>query len=67
MSFIDYFPRYKLKNKASWIIKIQQVLGSIGLDNVGIYFRDGAFSSDIGIVNSHPLKGTNCVFYIKET
>ena len=51
--------KYILKNKTTTNIKkIQQVLGSIGLDNVGIYLRDGPFSSEIGIVNLHPSKGT---------
>ena len=39
----------------------------IGLDSkVGIYLRDGLFSSDIGIVNLHPSKGTHWVCYIKD-
>ena len=39
----------------------------IGLDSkVGIYLRDGPFSSDIGIVNLHPSKGTPWVRYIKD-
>ena len=47
-------------------IKIQKVLTSIGLDNVNIYLRDGSFSSDIGIVNLHPSRGTHWVCYINE-
>ena len=43
-----------LKNKATSIIKIQQVLYSLSLDDVGIYLRDGPFSNDIGNVNLHP-------------
>ena len=65
MSFNDFVQKYKLKKAASKI-KIQQVLGSIGLDYVGIYLRDGLFSSDIGIVNLHPSKGTHWVCYIHE-
>ena len=42
-------------------------LCSIGLDNFGIYLRDGSFSSDIGIVSLHPSKGTHYVVYINET
>ena len=38
--------------------KIQQILSSLSLNNVGIYLRDGPFKSDIGIVNLHPSKGT---------
>ena len=57
MTFNDFIKKHNLKNKATSNIKIQQVLGSIGLDNVGIYLRDGPFSTDIGIVNLHPSKG----------
>ena len=39
---------------------------SIGLDNVGIYLRDVPFSSDFGIVVSHPSNGTHWVLYINE-
>ena len=65
VTFNDFVHKYNLKNKAK-SKKIQQVLDSSGLDNVGIYLRDGPFSSDIGIVNLHLLKGTHCVVYIKE-
>ena len=66
MSFNDFIKKYNLKNKANSNIKIQQVLDSIGLDNVNIYLRDGPFKSDIGIVNLHPFKGTHWVCYINE-
>ena len=56
----------KIKNKATSNIKIQQVLGSIRLDNVGIYLRDGPFLSDIGRVNLHPSKRTHWVCYTNE-
>ena len=36
------------------------------LNNVGIYLRDRPFSSDIGIVNLHPSKGTHWVCYMNE-
>ena len=66
MTFNDFIKKYKLKNKATSNMKIQQVLDSIGLDNVNIYLRDGPFKSDIGIVNLHPFKGTHWVCYINE-
>ena len=66
MSFNDFIKKYKLKNKATSNIKIQQVLSSQSLNDVGIYLRDGPFSSDIGIVNLHPSKGTHWVCYINE-
>ena len=66
MFFNEYIQKYNLKSKATSNIKIQPVLDPIGLDNVGIYLRDGLFSSDIGIVNLHPSKGTHWVLYIHE-
>ena len=67
MPFIDFVHKFKLKNKAaSKIIKFYQVFSSIGLDNVGIYLRDGPISSDIAIVNLHPTKGIHLVAYISE-
>ena len=66
VTFNDFVQKYNLKNKATSNIKIQQVLNSIELDNVNIYLRDGPFSSDIGIVNLHPLKGTHWVCYMNE-
>ena len=66
MSFNDFVHKYNLKNKGTSNIKIQKVLTSIGLDNINIYLGDGPFSSDIGIVNLHPSKGTHWVCYINE-
>ena len=66
MTFNDFVHKHNLRNKATSNIKIQQVLDSIRLNNVGIYLRDGAFSSDIGIVILHPSKGTHWVCYINE-
>ena len=64
--FNDFIKKYKLKNKATSNIKVQKVLDSMRLNNVGIYLRDGSFSSDIGIVNLHPSRGTHWVCYINE-
>ena len=66
MTFNDFIKKYKLKNEATSNIKIQQVLSSLSLNDVGIYLRDGPFSSDNGIVNLHPSKGTHWVCYINE-
>ena len=66
MTFIDFIKKHNLKNKATSNIKIQQVLDSMRLNNVGIYLRDGLFSSDIGIVNLHQSRGTHWVCYINE-
>ena len=66
MTFNDFIKKYKLKNKAISNIKIQQILLSLSLNDVGVYLRDGPFSSDIGIVNLHPSKGTHWVTYINK-
>ena len=66
ITFNDFIKKYKLRNKPTSNIKIQHVLDSMRLNNVGIYLRDGSFSSDIGIVNLHPLKGTHWVCCINE-
>ena len=55
-----------MRNKATSNIKIQQVLSSLSLKDVGIYLRDGPFESNIGIVNLHPSKGTHWVCYKNE-
>ena len=60
------FKKFNLKNKATSRIKIQQLLSSLSLNDVGIYLMDGPFESDIGIVNLHPSKGTHWVCYINE-
>ena len=66
MSFNDFTIKHNLKNEATSNIKIQQVLSSLSLNDVGIYLRDEPFSSDVGIVNLHPLKGTHWVCYMNE-
>ena len=66
MTFNVFIEKYNSKNKTKSIIKIQQVLSSLSSNDVGIYLRDGSFSSDFGIVNLHPSKRTHWVCYIKE-
>ena len=66
MKLNEFIKKFNLKNKATSNIKIQQVLSSLSLNDVGIFLRDGAFESNIGIVNLHPSKGTHWVCYINE-
>ena len=66
MTFNDFVRKHNLKNKATSNIKIQKVLSSLSLNDVGIYLRDGSFKIDIGIVNLHPSQGTHWVCYINE-
>ena len=66
ITFNDFIKKHNLINKATSNIKLQQVLNSIGLNNVNIYLRDGSYSSDIGIINLHPTRGSHWVSYINE-
>ena len=66
MLFNEFIIGEILKNKATSNIKVYQVLSSLSLNDVGITLRDGPFSSDIGVVNFHPSKGTHWVCYINE-
>ena len=63
--FIDFIKKYNLRNKATSNNKLYEVLSKIGLDSkVVIYLRDGDFSSNYGIVNLHPSRGSHWVCYI---
>ena len=64
--FKDFLLKYNLKNKATSNIKIYEVLKKLNLSyKVGMYMRDDNLTTDIGIVNLHPYKGTHWVCYIK--
>ena len=43
ISFNDFFHKHKLKNEATSNLKIQNILGYIGLNNVEIYLKDRPF------------------------
>ena len=58
LTFNAFVLEHNLKNKATSIKKIQQILSCLGLSDVGIYLRDGPFSTDVGIVSLNPSKGT---------
>ena len=66
ITFNEFIKKHNLKNKAVSNIKIQQILSSLSLNDVGIYLQDGPFKSDIGIVNLHPSKGSHWICYINE-
>ena len=66
MTFNDFVKKFNLKNKATSNKKIQQVLSSLSLNDVGIYLRTGPFKTDIGIINLHPSKGTHWTCYVNE-
>ena len=54
MIFNSFIEKYKIKNQATLNKKIQQVVCSISLNNVGIHLQAGLFRFDIGIVILHP-------------
>ena len=66
MSFNDFVHEYKLK-KSFRYYKKYEVLKKTGLDSkVGIYLRDVDFSTNYGIVNLHPSRGSHWVLYVKK-
>ena len=56
----------KIRKSSNIEVKVQEVVCSFGLNNVGIHLRDGPYQSNLGIVNLHPTKGTHWVAYITE-
>ena len=67
LTFNDFIKKYNLKNRATSNIKIYEVLKKVGLDSkVSIYLRDGDFSTNYGVVNLHPSRGTHWIFYTNE-
>ena len=65
MSFNDFVHKQNLK-KRNMEYKFLSSPLSLFLNDVGIYLRDGPFSSDIEIVKLHPSKGMHWVCYKKE-
>ena len=61
MASNDIIHMYKFKNKATSIIKTQQIFSSLALGDVEICLRDGPFKSDIGINILHSFRGTHWV------
>ena len=66
ITFNEFIKKHNLKNKATSNIKIQKVLSSLSLNDVGIFLRDEPFKSDIGVVNLHPSKGSHWICYRNE-
>ena len=58
MSFNGFMQKYKLKNKATSNFKIQHILSSLSLGDVGIYIKDAPLTINVGNVNLDPTKGT---------
>ena len=66
ITFNVFVCKHNLKNKATSNLKIQKLLSSLGLSDVGIYLRDGPFKTDAAILNLHPFRGSHWVCYINE-
>ena len=58
LSFKEFVEKYGLKNEATSNVKIKEILDILKLNSTGIYMRDAMFTTDSGIVNLHPTKGT---------
>ena len=67
ISLNDFIRKYQLKNKVTSDIKIQNNRSPLTLGDVETYLRDRIFSSDLGMVNSHPTKSTHWVTYSNKT
>ena len=65
-AFNDFVHKHGLKNKATSNIKIQNILTSLTVNDVGIYLEDGPFKIDIRVVYLHPFQGTHSVLYVHE-
>ena len=68
LSFKEFVDKYGLKDEATSNIKIQQILNTLHASGelhlpTKVYMRDDTFSTDSGIVNLHPTKGTHWVLY----
>ena len=63
LSFKEFVEKYGLKNEATSNVKIKEILNTLKLNSTGIYMRDAKFTTDSGIVNLHPTKGTPWVMF----
>ena len=68
LSFQEFVEKYGLKNEATSNVKIKEILDTLCASckliiPAGIYMRDDKFTTDSGIVNLHPTKGTHWVMF----
>ena len=66
LSFKEVVEKYGLNNEATSNVKIKEILDILKLNSTGIYMRDAKFTTDSGIVNLHPTKGTHWVVFVTE-
>ena len=65
LSFKDFVEKYGFKNEATSNVKIKGILNEVDVP-AGVYIRDDKFTTDSGIVNLHPIKGTHWVVFVNE-
>ena len=66
LSFKEFVEQYRSKNEATSNVKIKEILDVLNLNSTGIYMRDDNFTTDSGIVNLLPTKGTHWVMFVTE-
>ena len=70
LSFKEFVEKYGIKNEATSNVKIKEIRDILKLNSTGrscaIYMRDDKFTTNSGIVNLHPTKGTHCVMFVTE-
>ena len=68
LSFKEFVEKYGLKNEATSDVKNKRNPRHtlLKLNSTGIYMRDVKFTTDSGIVNLHPTKGTHWVMFVTE-
>ena len=66
LPFKEFVEKYGLKNEATSNVNIKKILDILKLNSTGIYMRDAKFTTDSGIVNLHPTKGTHWVMFVTE-
>ena len=66
LSSKKFVEKYGIKNEATSNVKIKEILDILKLNSTGIYMRDAKFTTDSGIVNLQPTKGTHWVMFVTE-
>ena len=66
LSFKEFVEKYGLKNEATSNVKIKEILDILKLNSTGIYMKEAKFTTDSGIINLHPTKGTHWVMFVTE-
>ena len=65
LSFKEFVDEYGLKDEASSSVKIKEILDENNFP-AGIYMRNDAFTTNIGIVNLNSFKGTHWLMFVDD-